>query len=50
MTKVKEYAGHRDLKTTMRYVHHQTKAEDAEAGGAYLDGILGTDPAEPAAA
>ena len=40
ITKVKEYAGHRDLKTTMRYVHHQTKAEDAEVGGTYLDGIL----------
>jgi integrase len=40
VTKVKEYAGHRDIKTTMRYVHHQTKAEDAEAGGAYLDSVL----------
>lgn len=40
VTKVKEYAGHRDLKTTMRYVHHQTKAEDAALGGTYLDGIL----------
>jgi len=32
VTKVKEYAGHVDLKTTMRYVHHQTKAEDADVG------------------
>ncbi|HZV75763.1 MAG TPA: tyrosine-type recombinase/integrase [Conexibacter sp.] len=50
VTKVKEYAGHRDLKTTMRYVHHQTKAEDAETGGAYLDGILGFGAAGSAAA
>ncbi len=41
VTKVKEFAGHRDLKTTQRYVHHQTKAEDAQAGGAYLDRVLG---------
>ncbi|HEX4806335.1 MAG TPA: tyrosine-type recombinase/integrase [Conexibacter sp.] len=46
ITKVKEYAGHRDLKTTMRYVHHQTKAEDAEVGGVYLDGILHADETE----
>jgi integrase len=44
VTKVQSYAGHRDLKTTMRYVHHQTKAEDAELGGAYLERVLG--PAE----
>lgn len=50
ITKVKEYAGHRDLKTTMRYVHHQTKAEDAEVGGTYLDGILASEVAQPAAA
>jgi integrase len=36
VTKVKEYAGHRDVKTTMRYVHHQTKAADADLGGEYL--------------
>lgn len=50
ITKVKEYAGHRDLKTTMRYVHHQTKAEDAEVGGSYLDGILGSEVAQIATA
>jgi integrase len=44
VTKVQSYAGHRDIKTTMRYVHHQTKAEDAELGGAYLARVLG--PAE----
>lgn len=43
VTKVKEFAGHRDLKTTERYVHHKTKAEDAEAGAAYLDRVLGAD-------
>jgi integrase len=41
LTKVQAYAGHRDIKTTQRYVHHQTKAADAEMGGAYLDGVLG---------
>ena len=46
ITKVKEYAGHRDLKTTMRYVHHQTKAEDAEVGGTYLAGVLAVDSDE----
>jgi integrase len=40
ITKVKEYAGHRALKTTMRYVHHQTKAEDAQVGGIYLESVL----------
>ncbi len=42
VTKVQLYAGHRDIQTTMRYVHHQTKAEDADLGGAYLDRILTT--------
>jgi hypothetical protein len=32
--------GHRDIQTTMRCVHHQTKAEDADLGGAYLDRVL----------
>jgi integrase len=41
ITKVQSYAGHRDIKTTMRYVHHQTKAEDADLGGAYLARVLG---------
>jgi integrase len=41
ITKVQSYAGHRDIKTTMRYVHHQTKEEDATVGGAYLDRVLG---------
>jgi integrase len=50
ITKVKEYAGHRDIKTTMRYVHHKTKAADADAGGSYLDGVLGSMTAEPTAA
>ena len=40
VTKVQHYAGHRDIQTTMRYVHHQTKAEDADLGGAYLDRVL----------
>jgi integrase len=43
VTKVKEFAGHRDIKTTMRYVHHQTKAEDAELGGSYLAGVLSSE-------
>jgi integrase len=43
ITKVQAYAGHRDIKTTMRYVHHQTKAEDSNLGGAYLDRILAAD-------
>ncbi|HET6449595.1 MAG TPA: tyrosine-type recombinase/integrase [Conexibacter sp.] len=47
ITKVKEYAGHRDIKTTIRYVHHKTKAADADAGGTYLDGVLGGVVAEP---
>jgi integrase len=47
ITKVQEFAGHADIKTTRRYVHHQTKAEDAEAGGAYLARVLG--PLEPVA-
>lgn len=36
VTKVKEFAGHRDIKTTMRYVHHQAKTEDADAADAFL--------------
>jgi integrase len=36
VTKVKEFAGHRDIKTTMRYVHHQTKSEDADLADAFL--------------
>lgn len=46
VTKVQLYAGHRDIQTTMRYVHHQTKAEDADLGGAYLERIL-SPPAAP---
>ena len=46
ITKVQAYAGHRDIKTTQRYVHHKTKAQDADLGGAYLDAALG----EPALA
>ena len=42
ITKVQAYAGHRDIKTTQRYVHHKTKATDADLGGAYLDAALGT--------
>ena len=41
VTKVQEFAGHSDIKTTMRYVHHQTKADDAKLGGAYLERALG---------
>jgi integrase len=41
ITKVQAYAGHRDIKTTQRYVHHKTKAQDADLGGAYLDAALG---------
>ena len=41
VTKVQSYAGHRDIKTTTRYVHHQTKAEDAQLGDAYLTRVLG---------
>jgi integrase len=40
LTKVQAYAGHSDVKTTQRYVHHQTKAQDADAGGAYLEAAL----------
>jgi integrase len=40
LTKVQAYAGHRDIKTTQRYVHHQTKAQDADLGGVYLDAAL----------
>jgi integrase len=47
VTKVQEFAGHADIKTTVRYVHHQTKAEDAELGGAYLARVLGgTEPVD----
>jgi integrase len=48
LTKVQAYAGHRDIKTTQRYVHHQTKAEDADLGGAYLDAVLAPDAAAAA--
>lgn len=48
VTKVQLYAGHRDIQTTMRYVHHQTKAEDADLGGAYLDRVLSPAPIEVA--
>jgi integrase len=48
VTKVKEFAGHADVTTTMRYVHHQTKADDAELGGAYLARALGAgEPVAP---
>jgi hypothetical protein len=40
LTKVQAYAGHRDVKTTQRYVHLQTKAHDADLGGAYLEAAL----------
>jgi integrase len=40
LTKVQAYADHSDLKTTQRYVHHQTKTQDADAGGAYLEAAL----------
>jgi integrase len=46
VTKVQDFAGHADITTTRRYVHHQTKEEDAELGGAYLARVLG--PADPA--
>jgi integrase len=45
VTKVKQFAGHADVKTTMRYVHHQTKADDAELGGSYLKKALSANPA-----
>jgi integrase len=41
LTKVQAYAGHRDVKTTQRCVHHQTKAQDADLGGTYLEAALG---------
>jgi integrase len=47
ITKVQTYAGHRDIKTTMRYVHHQTKAEDASLGGEYLDRVFATGALAP---
>jgi integrase len=40
ITKVQDYAGHTDIKTTRRYVHHKAKAEDAGLAGAYLDSAL----------
>jgi integrase len=40
ITHVQSYAGHRDIKTTMRYVHHQTKTDDARLAGAYLERAL----------
>jgi integrase len=39
--KVKEFAGHRDVSTTMRYVHLVHKTEDADAAGAYLATLAG---------
>jgi integrase len=48
ITKVQTYAGHRDIKTTMRYVHHQTKAEDASLGGQYLERVLAAGALAPA--
>jgi integrase len=50
ITKVQEFAGHADIKTTRRYVHHQTKAEDAELGGAYLARVLSPAEVAPAGA
>jgi hypothetical protein len=50
VTKVKEYAGHRDIKTTMRYVPDQTEAEDADLGSVYLAGALGGAAANPTSA
>ena len=47
LTKVQAYAGHRDVKTTQRYVHHQTKTQDADLGGAYLDEALSQTAAPP---
>jgi integrase len=46
ITNVQDYAGHTDVKTTRRYVHHVAKAEDAELAGAYLESAL----SRPAAA
>jgi integrase len=40
ITKVQDYAGHTDIKTTRRYVHHKAKAEDADLAGAYLASAL----------
>jgi integrase len=37
---LQKWMGHSSIKTTMRYVHHQTKAEDATLGGVYLDRVL----------
>src|SRR3954451_16427726 len=48
ITKVQTYAGHRDIKTTMHYVHHQTKAEDASLGGQYLERVLAAGASAPA--
>jgi integrase len=40
ITRVQAYAGHTDVKTTQRYVHHKAKAQDADLAGAYLDAAL----------
>ncbi len=34
------YAGHTDVKTPQRYVHHKAKAQDTDLAGAYLDAAL----------
>jgi integrase len=44
ITKVQDYAGHTDIKTTRRYVHHRAKAEDAHLAGAYLASALSQPP------
>ena len=40
ITRVQAYAGHTDVKTTQRYVHHKAKAQDADLAGAYLASAL----------
>jgi integrase len=47
---VKEFAGHRDITTTMKYVHVQTKAEHASKASEALRRMTGASRAEPAAA
>jgi hypothetical protein len=44
---VQACAGHQDVKTTQPDVHHQTKAQDADLGGAYLDAALARDVSAP---
>jgi integrase len=44
ITRVQDYAGHTDVKTTRRYVHHKAKAEDADLAGAYLASALSESP------